>query len=127
MEQALLISRFLLLLTGLVFHAAEHRNSSPVITPRYYVPLIYILLIPFRILYTSHAENKNRFKLLLKTARCEIPDFPSYKFNNTSNRTASYNITSILYPKRTSPIYKTLLNRKAALNLIQRSDEFRDS
>lgn len=127
MEQALLISPLFILLAGLVFHAAAaHRNPSPVITPFCYVPQIYILLIPFRILLASHKENKNRFRLLLKTASSEIPENTSHKFKNSLKVILSPSDTSILHPERTSPIYKALMNRKAALHLLLRSDELRE-
>jgi len=91
-------------------------NCGPVITPGYYIPAISVLLIPFLILIQNQTKNQNRPELLLKSARCEIPDFNTFFFNSLSHNTSLLTVISS-HPKRTSLIDKAQPNGKVSRSL----------
>lgn len=126
MEQALLISPFLILLAGLVFHASSHLNCGPVTMPRFYIPLVHVFLITISVHLNHYKKNQKRSKLLLKSARCEIPDNISFKLNSTSYYFASSPARSPINSKKISQIYKAVMNLKAALSLNLSQDELKD-
>lgn len=125
MEQALQISPFLILLAGLVFHATSHLNCGPEKTPRYYIPLVYVLLITISFHLNNRKRNQNRSKLLLKSARCEIPDNINLELNNFINDNSSF-ITSSLHLKTISRIDKALMNLKVTMLLNLSPYELKD-
>lgn len=125
MEQALLISPFLILLAGLVFHAASHLNCGPVEAPRNYIPLIHVFLITISVHLNNYKRNQKRSKLLLKFARCEIPDNKSFIPNSASNYFAFSPACSPIHSEKISQIYKTVMNPKAALSLNLNQNELK--
>lgn len=125
MERVLLLSPLLILLTGLNFYATAHLNCGPVITPRYYIPAIYVLLITFLTFIQNQTKNQNRPELLLKSARCEIPDFTIFFYNSLSHQTTPLTVSHLL-PKRMSQIYKASMTENVSMSLNLRLNESKD-
>lgn len=123
MERVLLLSPLLLLLTGLNFYAAAHLNCGPVITPPCYIPFIYILLLSIAFLIKRVKKNQNRPQLLLKSARCEIPDNTGCNLYNT--RHLSSTVSTPSHPTIISLINTILIIEKTSSFFTLKPDKFK--
>lgn len=123
MERVFLLSPLLLLLTGLNFYATAHLNCGPVITPPCYIPFIYIFLISIAFLIKRAKKNQNRPRLLLKSARCEIPDNTCFNLYNSRHLTSTTVTTS--HPTIISLINIILIKVKVFSFFTRKSDKLK--